>query len=110
MSETPKALTAFFIVVTPEGGFQISLEQPKETIEVERQATTADVYQICQQVVKELDNQVLTDRVVATLAQALGPILEALTPPPVETIPDKIAAKLKERQAEASAPEETPAE
>lgn len=110
MSENPKALTAFVLLVEQDGRFTVHLEQPEQPFAVERLATTADVYQISRQVVQELDNQVLTDRVVATLAQVLGPILEALTPPPVETIPDKIAAKLKERQAEASAPEETPAE
>lgn len=109
MSETPKALTAFVLRIEQDGRFTVHLEQPETPFEVERIATTADVYQISRQVVQELDNQVLTDRLVGTLAQVLAPMFEALMPPTEESVPDKIAAKLKERLAEV-APEETPAE
>jgi len=76
--------TFFLVTVTPEGGFITYTKMPDEPIEAARQATTGDVFSISQQIVKEIDQQLLTERIVNAVASVLAP---AETP--------KVSAKVK---------------
>jgi hypothetical protein len=77
--------TAFVVVCNTDGTFSVSLEQTGEIIPVKRQATTFDVYTTLQAIVKEIDTQMLIERLVT----ALNPVSP--------TIPDVVKEKLKER-------------
>lgn len=82
--------TYFLVTVTPEGGFVTYTKMPEEELEAVRQATTADVFSISKQIVQEIEQSILVDRIVNTLAQAINP--------PQETpVSDKVKDALKER-------------
>lgn len=94
MSEnTEKEIDIAFVVVThTDGTFSVQLEYPEEKPVALRQATSYDVYQTAQQITKEIENQILTERIVGTLLQVLAP------PAPAEqTVPEAVKDKLKER-------------
>lgn len=82
--------TAFLVVQHTDGTFGVHLELPKEEVVPARQATAADVQQLCTNILKEIDMQQMTERIAATLIQLLQPPVE-------QSIPDKVAEKLKER-------------
>ena len=78
--------TAFTVIVNTDGTFSVNLKQTGEIIEVNREATSYDVFITLQSIVKELETQMLVDRIV-----------NALTPTAEPTVPDAIKEKLKER-------------
>jgi hypothetical protein len=82
--------TFFLVTVTPDGGFVTYTKMPEEPIEAARQATTHDVYMVSQQIVKELDQQMLVERIAMAVANAL-------VPAPEPTVPDRLKDALKER-------------
>lgn len=82
--------TAFLVVQHTDGTFGVHLELPKEDVTPSRVATAADVQQLCNNILKEIDMQQLTERIAATLIQLLQPPVE-------QSVPDKVAEKLKER-------------
>lgn len=87
--------TAFTVLVHTDGTFSVMLENPVEPFEVQRQPSDYDVFHTSQQIVSEIEQQLLTNRIVSTLAQVLQP-------KPEPTIADSIKEKLKERKAETS--------
>lgn len=90
------AVETFFVVtINEDGSFSTSATLPENPIESKRPATNADVYNISKQVITEVENQMLTDRIVSTLVQVLSPRQE--------TPADVVAAALQKR--EESAPE-----
>jgi len=82
--------TFFLVAVTSDGGFVTYSEMPQEPINAERQATTADIYSVAQQIVREVDQQLLADRITASVLNALAPQVEP-------TLSDKLKEALKER-------------
>jgi hypothetical protein len=82
--------TYFLVTVTPEGGFVTYTKLPEEELEAVRQATTADVFNASKQIVQEIEQSILVDRIVNTLAQAINPPQEA-------TVSNKVKDALKER-------------
>lgn len=82
--------TYFLVTVTPEGGFVTYTKLPEEELEAVRQATTADVFNVSKQIAQEIEQSILVDRIVNTLAQAINP-------PQPETVSDKVKDALKER-------------
>jgi hypothetical protein len=86
--------TYFLVTIHPDGGLSTYTKLPEEPIQATRQATTDDIYRVSQQLVKELDNQLMTNRIV-------GALVELLTPPqPSQTVPDKVKEALKNRNIE----------
>ncbi len=81
--------TVFTVVVHTDGTFAVQLEQPEAPFEVQKIATTYDVFQTCQAITKEIDSQILVDRI-------LGGLVTLLTPP-TDSVPDRVKEKLKER-------------
>jgi hypothetical protein len=77
--------TVFTVVCNTDGTFSVSLEQTGEVFPAKRQATTFDVYTTLQAILKEIDAQMLIERLV----NALNPTTPA--------IPDVVKEKLKER-------------
>jgi len=86
--------TAFTVLVHTDGTFSVLLETPAEPLELQRNPSDYDVFHTSQQIVAEIEQQLLTNRIVSTLAQIL-------TPQPEPTVADSIKEKLKERKAEA---------
>lgn len=84
-----KVETYYLITVNTDGTLTSYTEIPKELPEVNRVATTFDVFQASKQISEEFQNQILADRVAQTVINALSPA--------VETPVDKIKDKLKER-------------
>ena len=82
--------TFFTVVVNTDGTLNVALDNPAEPIVAKREATNADVFAVSKQIVHELEQGQLVDRIVTTL-------LTLLQPPAEETIPDKVKNKLKER-------------
>ena len=77
--------TAFTVVVHTDGTFAVNLKQTGEVIEVQREASSYDVFITLQAIIKELETQMLVDRIVTALN------------PETTTVPDSIKEKLKER-------------
>jgi hypothetical protein len=86
--------TFFTVVVNTDGTLNIALDNPTEPLNAKREATNADVFAVSKQIVHELEQGQLVDRIVTT-------ILSLLQPPAEETIPDKVKNKLKERGIDA---------
>lgn len=88
--------TSFLVNVHTDGTFSVNLEP--ETTEAKRLATTYDVFQTSQQIVKEIESQILVDRVVNAISSIL-------MPPAEQSVPDTLKEKLAERgiQPESSA-------
>ena len=82
--------TYFLVTVTPEGGFVTYTKLPEEELVSTRQANTADVFNISKQIVAEIEQSILVERIVNTLAQAINP-------PQPETVSDKVKEALKDR-------------
>jgi hypothetical protein len=89
MSEK-KVTTVFMVILNNDGSFQAQLEQPETPIEVERQATVGDVLHTSRMIVREIELQELTGRVVDTFVN----LLQASQP---ATPADAIKDALKER-------------
>jgi hypothetical protein len=93
--------TLFLVAVNTDGTFTAMLEHPETLPEFQRPATSFDVYQTSQQIVKEIDSQILVERLAGAMA--------ALFMPPQEpTVAEKVSEKLKERKVkpEDNAPSE----
>jgi hypothetical protein len=85
--------TAFLVNVHTDGTFSVSMELDESVVKVARTANTADVYQTSQQIVKEIDSQLLVDRIVNTFMAASAAALAQQE----QSIPDVVKEKLKER-------------
>ena len=83
--------TLFLVAVNTDGTFTAMLEHPETLPEVKRAPTSFDVYQTSQQIVKEIDAQILVERLANT-------VVALFTPPQEETVADKVSEKLKERK------------
>ena len=90
-----QAETYFIVILKEDGSFSTASEMPEEGIEANRPATNTDVYTVAKQLVTEIESQLLTDRIVGTLARLL-------TPPTEETVADKVADALKKREDEST--------
>ena len=86
--------TAFLVNVHTDGTFSVNLELDESVAKVDRTANTADVYQTCQQIIKEIDSQLLVDRIVNTFMAASAAALAEQQEP---TVPEVVKEKLKER-------------
>lgn len=89
MSENKEIETAFSVIVYKDGTFATSPEPIGDEVKTERVATNFDIYQIARQVVQEVDNALLVDRIVNTLIPILNP-----TP---ESVSDKVKEALAKR-------------
>lgn len=91
--------TVFVVAVHTDGTFSAQLEQLAEPLPVKRIATTYDVFQTSQQIVKEIESQILVERIVNAVANALVPA--------EQDIPDAIKEKLAERGIQPESPATT---
>lgn len=89
MENNKEVEVAFIVSVHTDGTFSASLDMV-DGIDAKRQATTFDVYQSAKQIVQEIDNQVLTERIIGSLAALL-------MPKPDPTPSDVVKDALKER-------------
>jgi hypothetical protein len=85
--------TAFLVTLYADGTFSAGLDPAEHGVSVKRQATAGDVLAICQNLVKEIENGQLTERIAVTLMQLL-------MPPAEKSVPDAVKEKLKERGIE----------
>jgi hypothetical protein len=85
--------TAFLVTLYADGTFSAGLDPAEIGVEVKRQATASDVLTVSQSLVKEIEHGQLTERIAVTLMQLL-------TPPAQQTVPDSLKEKLKERGIE----------
>jgi hypothetical protein len=85
--ETPKIQAAYSVVLKADG----SLETIPVTEGVGRIASTYDIYQTSKQLVSEIDDFLLAERVAKAVVDALQPV------PPSEQQRAKIAEALSER-------------
>ena len=92
-----KIVTAFTIAVHDDGSFMAQLEQPEAPLEVERVATVADVLSVSKMVVKEIEMQELTSRIVETFVG----ILQAGQP---QSPADVVKDALKDRGIQPESP------
>jgi hypothetical protein len=86
--------TFFTVVVHTDGTLSVALDNPETPIQAKREATNGDVFAVSKQIVQELEQGQLVERIVTTL-------LGVLTPPAEETVPEKVKSKLKERGIDA---------
>lgn len=82
--------TYFLVTVTPEGGFITYTKLPEEELVAARQANTGDVFNVSKQIVTEIEQNILVDRIVNSLAAAINPA-------PTVPVSEKVKDKLKER-------------
>lgn len=85
--------TYFLVTVTPEGGFVTYTKMPEEELNAARQATTLDVFSCAKQIVQEVEQSILVDRIVNSL-------VSVLTPPQEESVSDKVKDALKSRKVQ----------
>jgi hypothetical protein len=84
------AIETFFItVINSDGSISTLTEFPTEPFEVARTASRFDVYQTSKQIVDEVEQSALVERIVAAVTQSLNP--------PVQTVPDRVKEALKNR-------------
>lgn len=86
--------TFFTVILHTDGSLSVALENPEKPLEAKREATNTDVFAVSKQIVQELEQAQLVERIVGTL-------VSVLTPPAQETVPDKVKNKLKERGIDA---------
>jgi hypothetical protein len=82
--------TLFVVVLHKDGTFRVDLDASAPKPESPRNATQYDVLLTAQQIVKEIEFQDLTNRI-------LGGLIQILTPPQEPTPADLVKEKLKER-------------
>ena len=85
--ETPQIQAAYSVIIKADG----TLETLPVTENVTRTATTYDIYQTSKQLVSEIDDFLLADRVAKAVVNALQPV------PPSEQQRAKISEALSER-------------
>jgi hypothetical protein len=91
MEEQQKEIdTAFIVVLHKDGTFRVDLDPKGTKPEAPRNPTQYDVLQISQQIVKEIESQDLTNRI-------LGGIIQILSAQAEPTPSDLVKEKLKER-------------
>lgn len=89
--ENEKNIEAAFVVTIHEDGtFAAHMEQPEKPFEVTRPANVNDVYTISQNLVKEIDSNQLTDRIIAAMLMVLQGAAQ-------QSPSDRVQEKLKER-------------
>jgi Pyruvate/2-oxoacid:ferredoxin oxidoreductase gamma subunit len=86
--------TSFLVNLHTDGTFSVNLELDENLVKVSRVANTSDVYQTAQQIVKEIDSQLLVDRIVNTFMAASA---AAATATVEQTVPEVVKEKLAER-------------
>lgn len=92
--------TWFFVAIQPDGQFQAHTRMPDEPIEALRQATSKDIFDVCETITRNHEQQVLVDKVVAAVVDALKPTTEPVS--------SRIAARLKERGLEPDSGDASP--
>jgi Pyruvate/2-oxoacid:ferredoxin oxidoreductase gamma subunit len=86
--------TSFLVNVHTDGTFSVNMELDESVVKVARTANTSDVYQTAQQIVKEIDSQLLVDRIVNTFMAASAAAISAQEAPSVsETVKEKLAER-----------------
>ena len=81
--------TFFITAINADGSISTLTEFPAEPIVPARTATRLDVYQTSKQIVEEVEQSILVDRIVAAVSQTLNP--------PTQTVPDRVKEALKNR-------------
>jgi hypothetical protein len=89
--------TYFVVTLTKDGGFVTYTTIPEEELKAERQATAGDVLNVSKQIANEIEQRMLIERIVNSLA-------EAMEPPVEPTLPDSIKEKLAERGIKPESP------
>jgi hypothetical protein len=92
--------TWFFVAIQSDGQFQAHTKMPEEPIEAVRQATAKDIFDVCETIARNHEQQVLVDKIVEAVVNKIQP-----TPQPVSS---RIAARLKERGLEPDSGDSTP--
>lgn len=99
--ENKKEIKKQFVVnLYTDETFSVDLAKSETAPETQQEATVADVYQWANLLIKEIDEQRLIERFASTLVQLL-------TPPVEQTVPDVISEKLAERGIKPESTEET---
>jgi hypothetical protein len=97
-NENAKEVEFYFIVaVEKDGSIQTHREMP-EGMEAERPFTTLDIYKVAQEIVSDIKDQLLADRVISGL---MG-VMQAQQQP----VSARVAEALKERGVEFNAGEQ----
>lgn len=81
--------TFFITAINTDGSISTLTEFPTEPFEFSRTATRFDVYQTSKQIVEEVEQANLVERIVASVTEALTPT--------VQTVPDRVKEALKNR-------------
>jgi len=81
--------TYFLVAVNRDSTLSTYAELPSESIARDRTANNYDVYQAAKQIVDEFEQTMFANKVAQIVMANLNP--------PMETVPDKIKDKLKER-------------
>jgi len=98
-NENAKEVEFFFIVaVEKDGSIQTYREMP-EGLEAERPFNTLDIYKVSQEIVSDIKDQLLADRVITGLMN----VMQAQQQP----VSARVADALKERGVEFNAGEQT---
>lgn len=92
--------TWFFVAIQPDGQFQAHTKMPEEPIEAIRQATPKDIFDVCETITRNHEQQVLVDKIVSAVVDKLQPTSEPIS--------SRIAARLKERGLEPDSGDSTP--
>lgn len=75
MSDEVKALAAFTVVLNVDGSISTKPVEPSDT--VERPATTFDIYQASKELVSEIENQLLAERIAKLVVANIQPVDQA---------------------------------
>jgi hypothetical protein len=97
-NETPEVEFYFIVGVEKNGSIQTFRELP-EGMEAERPFTTLDIYKVCQEIVSDIKDQILADRVITGLMN----VMQAQQQP----VSARVADALKERGVEFDAGSQT---
>ena len=89
MSDEVKALAAFTVVLNVDGSISTKPVEPSDT--VERPATTFDIYQASKELVSEIENQLLAERIAKLVLANMQPV------DPTAEIKSKIIDALSDR-------------
>lgn len=94
--EQPEKRVLFSFIVTVENSGVIKTDFLDKNDYVERKATTFEIYQTCKEIVANIESQVMVDRVVEGVVQALKPKDES------EEVRDSIRSALSDRGIDTS--------
>ena len=85
-----KIETFFITVINNDGSISTLTEFPAEAFDFARTANRADVYQTSKQIVDEVEQSILVDRIVEAVVNSLKPAAP-------QTVPDRVKEALKNR-------------